>query len=426
MKLIKRKSTKKYASEIKSFCLVGEGDEYADYGFNIVKKGSGYERCIGAVRETLYGSCPREPVITYYSHATSSLFMVTSSIAFAFNTATTQKFKAITTKVAPSPFFVDAYVDGKWVTVYFCGKNRLVYDGDAATESQGEREYFTGVMHCGRLFARDYNDPLKIWWTASGALDETEGIYGGGYTVLTSEGGDVVRLVSFGEKLIAVRQYGITVIRAYGEPQHYKVEPTAEYLVSDGIVGETCAVCAGKLFFATKSGIYAFDGGEITKVENPEQSRLSAPVRAVACADTYYLVCMDSFLGGNVIFGYDAVGKVGWIMNVSPSGLFNAEGDAYLVYGTGVYKIAATDTSRGYWRSKELDFGTPSVKYLRRLYIEGDADVNSTILCGGTSREITGNGWQTVNMYAASFRFIFGAYSKLTRVVAEVEVRSGI
>ncbi|MGN0817575.1 MAG: hypothetical protein ACI4L9_01280 [Candidatus Coproplasma sp.] len=426
MKLIKRKTFKGYKSVIKSIELIGNGEEYADYGFNLVRDNGGYKRSIGAVRETFFGSCTREPRSVYYSSATGGLFMASASALFLFNVRTTQKFTTATTKLTLTPFFCDMYVDGKCVTVSFSGINRLVYDGVSITESTDTREFYTGVMHGGRFFARDYEDTRKIIWAASHAFDWTEGVNGCGYMMLPPEGGDVLKLVSFGDKLLAIRRCGITVIRACCEPQHFKVEPSATYLTADGIVAETCAVCAGKLFFATESGVYAFDGSDISCVENSDAGRISAPVQAVASGDKYFMICTDEYLGSNNVFGYDAVKKSGWFMGVSPSKLFTIEEYAFLVYGTGVYRFCAAKSSRGYWRSKEMDFGTPSVKYLRRLYIDGDEDVNIMIDCDGITRELMGNGWLTLNMYGKSFAFIFGTFNRLSRAVVEVEVKNGI
>lgn len=426
MKIVKAKTVKKPRTTIKTFELIGDGEECTDYTYNLVRNDVGYARSMGAVRDTFFGTCPRDPRAVYYSHATGGLFSVTASTMYLFNVNSNTKFSSATTKLTLTPFFADMYIDGKCVTVSFSGINRLVYDGKNITESKDEHEFYTGVMHGGRFFARDYAYPLKLWWSASHALDWTEGIYGSGYIHLSPEGGNVLRLISFGDKLLAVRQNGITVVRALGEPQHFRVDATATYAVADGIVGETCAVCAGKLYFATKSGIYTFDGSSVEKCENRDGWRISAPVMAVASGDCYYLICTDKFLGEKIVFGYDTIKKHGWFINANPSRLFTLEEDAYFVYSTGIYKLCATDSSRGYWRSKNQDFGTPAVKFLRRLYIDGDDDVNTTIVCGDVTREFIGNGWITVNMYARTFRFVIGAFNNLTRVRAEVEVRNGI
>ncbi|MGN0815082.1 MAG: hypothetical protein ACI4MH_07610 [Candidatus Coproplasma sp.] len=427
MKLKRDKQFKKYKTQIKTVDLLSD-DGYADYGYNLVRDGAGFKRSIGAERETFFASCPSSPTSVYYSHATGGLFIATSNRLFLFDVRENRKYVLVSEMVTAPPFFCDMYMDGKCVTVAFNEVNRLTYDGynTRSFESPTERDFYTGVMHGGRFFARENQEPLRISWTASHAFDWTEGINGCGYVYLAPEGGDVVKLVSFGDKLLAVRQFGITVIRAICEPQHFKVEPSATYLVADGIVADTCAVCAGKLFFATRSGIYAFDGSSITKVENPDEGRISEPVQAVACGDKYYMICTDAYLGKNYVFGYDATKKSGWFMGVSPSRLFVLEEYVFLVYGTGVYRCTETRNSRGYWRSKKLYFDTPSVKYLRRLYIEGDSDVNAYIESEGITRNFVGNGWQTINMYGDSFSFIFGTYDKLKRVLAEVEVRSGI
>lgn len=425
MKLKKSKAAKKYKTQIKSFELIGDGENYTSRVIHLERADGGFVKGLFAVVDDSIFNWPNNPTAVYYSPGLDETLAYDGQTLYRCVKGN-NKFTVLPAQITRAPFFCETYYEGELYAVAFSGTSRILCAKNRLRIFSDEHDFYTGVMHGGRFFARDYVNAFKIVWSASHPFDWTEGVNGSGYALLSPEGGGVERLISFGDKLLAIRQCAITVIRACCEPQHFKVDPTATYLVADGIVAETCAVCDGNLYFATKSGIFAFDGNEIIRVENPDERYVSAPVQAVSCGDKYYLVCTDTRFGRRCVFCFDARKKSGYVMGLSPSALYAAKGYACATLSGLAYRFCPSGIGKGNWWSKEVDFGTPSVKYLRRLYIEGEGDITVNYTCGDISRSLTGTGWHTVKTYADKFSFVISTTGSIDHVVAEVEVKSGL
>jgi hypothetical protein len=313
------------------------------------------------------------------------------------------------------------YFKDSKATVLFSGKNRILYNGYGLTLASEEHEFYTGIMHCGRLFCRDLNDGFKVWWSSGTAFDWKSGIDGCGYTRLPSDGGAVLRFFNYNEKLVAVRERGITVISAYGEPQHYAVEATASYYVADGIIAETCAICDGKIVFCTSSGIFAFDGNDIERLNNDYERYITAYTSAVAYGSFYYIICTATNIGTGIIFVYDCQRQRGQFISVQPKKLVAGDGVKYFT-DSAIYTFSNNSAS-GSWTSKSLDFGTSKVKLLKSLYVEGDGSITITVVGGGVKRSFSGTGLKKVNMKGVNFTITITGVCNVKRVEAVVAVK---
>lgn len=426
MKLRKPKSVKYWKSERKLITLAGDSDEYTHHSFYFERSGKGYKHGYDAVEAAGYGASPLNPVAAYGSAFNGAMMVCTSEgvyIHAAINTAFNKVFSGLSGKI----FFAEAYRDGEKVVVAFGGKERAVFNGSQAYKYNAQYAFTSGAVHCGRFFGCDASDAFKIRWSADGIFDWATGIYGSGYINLPAEGGEILRLFSMGDRLIAVRKSGITVVHAYGDPQHFAVDETANYMVTGGIIGDTCAACANKIFFCTEGGMYAFDGNGVKKLDNDDNLVITSPSSAVAYGDEYFVICSNEYVGSNLLYVYNATAKRGYFMNFQPDALCACGDGVYAFSGNTLYKIGyAERRTRGYWLSKTCDFGSDGVKYLREIYIEGDNDVSVVVICDGVSRTYTGSGWHTVGMTARSFSFVACAFGRLDKLQASVEAMNGI
>lgn len=135
--------------------------------------------------------------------------------------------------------------------------------GSATSASLGVRLY-RGVMHCHRLFAIDYDDRLKIRWTGYDTLDFTEDIAHSGYLELFEEGGNALSVYEYGDDVLVLREGGITVIHALGDPRNYRIASAQKLVPAKGVVcggGEV----NGLFWFCCEDGIYSFDGTDIER-----------------------------------------------------------------------------------------------------------------------------------------------------------------
>ena len=426
MKLRKRKTVMYPESSGKKITLVGDGDEYTHYTFYFERSGNGYKHGYDAVTATGYGASPPNPIAAYGS-AFNGAMMVCTSEGVYIHVATNPAFNKVFDGLSGEIFFAEAYKDGEKVVVAFGGNERAVFNGTHAYMYNAQFAFTSGVVHCGRFFGCDASDAFKIRWSADEIFDWTTGLYGSGYINLPAEGGEILRLFSMGDRLVVVRRRGITVMHAYGDPQHFAVDETANYMVAGGIIGKTCAFCANKLFFCTEGGIFAFDGSGVKKLENADCLAISSPLSAVAYGDEYFVICSNEYLGSGLLYVYNANKKRGYFMNFQPDALCVCDDGVYAFAGNTLYKIGyANGQTRGYWLSKTCDFGSDSVKYLRDICVDGDSDVSVTVICDGVSRTLTGNGRHAVCMSGRKFSFVACAFGKLDKLQISVEVSYGV
>lgn len=413
-----RSATSLYSTSSQTVDLLSE--ECLDYSINArtvddcLLPGTSF-----ALQSTFPTTLPSGVSEAYYSQGNGALYVLTSSAAYRIN-AGGSSYTAIATSLADSPFFTDMYFNGYAVTVFCNGYNRIIYTGLAQDSSTDTKQFYTGAVHCGRFFARDYTDGLKLWWSASHALDWEEGIYGSGYTYLPVEGGSILRLFSYDDRLIAVRERGITVIRAYGDPQNYKVDATANCLTADGIVERTCAESGGKIIFCTQNGIYAFDGSDVDRLINFADEGLSSPQFAAALGDMYCLVCTEEDVGSDVMYCFDLSAGTGWKTTITPRALFAGPDGLYAVTGTIIIKLVFGGGSIQLY-TQPVTFGG-SRALLREINVICDGDVTVRVSSLGVTRTFTDSGVHRVDMYGTSFTFTVTAQGRLRALTAKAEV----
>lgn len=405
--------------------LIGDGDAYclSRKGFKL--RGGALVRGAGLVRDERFTTVPQNVSRAYYSQGNKSLFVETDEGLYVYNSLPTFKnFRKICDPVESPSFFADYRNNGLYITTLYSGTRRIGFSGYASGETEEEYGFYTGVMHCGRLFARDISDGLKIRWSSFHPLQWDEGIDGSGYVQLTADGGDVLRLIAYGEKIAAIRERGVTVLRAYGEPQHFKAEATADYLTADGIIPETCAVCAGEIFFCTQSGIFSFDGSTVQRRENDGESDISAYLSATAYGDRYYLFCNSLTHGDGALYVYEPTEKSGYYAGWKPDCLAVC-GELTAFFGDGIYTVTE-GAGEGEWISRAVDFGSASFKYLREVTVDGDGELSLAVSADGVTRKFSGCGRFKAGLCGRSFVFTVSGAGGVRRLEAAAEVRDGI
>lgn len=275
----------------------------------------------------------------------------------------------------------------------------------------------SAVVHYSRLFGVDTSDKRMVRWSAAGdAHDWTENISGAGYVRLDAPRGDISKLVVFDDKLIAVRKYGLTVLRVFGDAESFRVDVTDTD--TDEIVADTVSVCGGKLYFFTPSGLYRYDG-TVEKYEPEGLEEFCEAACAAACGGWLYA-------GGKL--GEDDViacigcesGEVSYIKQRADC--ICAAGRVFF-FGDGLYEIKPDAASSGEWESDVLDFGTPEKKFLERVEAAGSVS-SLTVNCGGRSRTFTGGG-NTFKTGICGRQFTFSLFcsGKVYRLCARYAIR---
>jgi hypothetical protein len=219
-----------------------------------------------------------------------------------------------------------------------------------------------------------------------------------------------------------VRERGLTVIRAYGEPQNYKIDESANYYTADGIIEDTICVCNNSLFFCTESGIFAFDGNDIERQSltfGGCEGDVHKCKTAVAYGDKYYVLCTSKKLNRSVIYAYEPINKLGYYVNISPECI--VAGDGVFALDGGVLYVLQ-EGGKGEWKRMTFDFGVSSKKYLRSIEISTFGDVEISVSCGSEKRTFSGNGVKKVGISGYNFDFEVSGSGEVYALCATVEV----
>lgn len=321
------------------------------------------------------------------------------------------------------PFSIHFYnADGKYNYVLVAGNKFIYFDYGNKTEINISQTVFGGTYHYGRVFAIDDADRCLIRWSgASAPYDFTSSADGAGYVILSPRGGDCLNVLSLGEKLLVVRRNGITIMRAYGDPANFRVEPTENYLAIPDVKANTSVICRGQLYFCTQDGMFVFDGAKIEKINLPD------------IADGAVYTNAQCYDGRKIYLQYDKSGKTFFaeydtdLKAFSPFApgceiMWKAEGGFMCIKNGYVYGLVKGNDDDGerFWTSKK--FGNKNkVITLRRLYLNGSENIKVTATHENYSVTCSGNGWHNVMERGCEFTFTVSGAGELLEAVAEWE-----
>ncbi len=375
--------------------------------------------------KTKGGAMPRfSPVNTGYSPSIyniscgfvakdGTMFLV-SRLALYCKPSGEKTFTVIASGLARTPFFAE-YDGGILISD---GVTDYTYCGGELTSCESLMPLYGGIIHYSRLFGVDLSDGYTVRWSAAGTVDDwSEGIRNSGWLKLSPEKGEVLQLISYNDKLIAVRERGLTVIRVYGDTENFRINGTDTN--TDDIISGTAAVCANKLFFATNSGLYSYDGSDINKEEDTSLDGLGRILAGTACGNYYFAsVYLDGDLVVACINGES--GETSFC-NITADYMF-ASGEAYVASAGTLYRLyypAGTVV----WDSGYINLGSDGKKFLKSVYIDSLETCNLTVESNGVSRIFTDvNGKVKVKMSGDKFRFSVTSNVAVNSLEAAVEV----
>lgn len=332
--------------------------------------------------ELVCADVPQDIICVGYSAGAGKFLIVTGSGTYVtVNCASFLKFSTVTDG---SAFCYEDYSEecaARCVAV--CGDNTILYDKNGFAVVGTGTPVTCGAEHYGRLFGAAADDGAKLIWSGpDGVQDHAEGIYGGGYLHTDPERGDILDIISYGEKLVLVRSRGLTVMTVYGSPQNFAAESTDTD--AEGVVKGTARVAGGKLLFCTSSGLCAYDGNGIKEIFHRLKDDMYAPERAEALGNRYFLGCTSRALKRRVILCYDADISDSYYIDL-PADRMCAADCVYAFNSNGAYKLTAGDN----WSliAEDIDFGTDRKKTLTAIYAAGN--INLTLSDGERARAFT-------------------------------------
>ena len=355
------------------------------------------------------GWCPVNVKMTAYSAGAKKFFVWADGVAYSSSTGT--GFGELYQIDSKFPFVFDKR-DESGVCAYFAGNDfYITHDGKSISTRIFDMPVYGGVFRYGRLFGIDNADAYKLRWSGKGgAFDWEENIDGAGWVNLVTDGGEILDLVNFKDKLCAVRENGLAVISAFGTPENFTVK------YADGrtpaAVKSTAAVAGDKLIFCTESGLYFYDGGAVEKVECGLFEDLQNFKFAKALGNEYFLCCESKTLNRGAVLVYNAATGGAYLADCAADALV-AHGKIYAYTPSGAYTLKEGGTFS--FTSGSLFFSAQR-KVLKYVEVEADGEVEIEVSNGVKSRIFGG---QFTKIYPK----MSGKYFKIT-VRGKGEVRS--
>lgn len=405
----------RYVPRATAFPAVSYKEEYLLEGgrlFGLTRSGGGVRPAFAAKSATLIGE-PSSAQAVYYSSG-GNLYLYDSGTLYR-SVGASAGLSSYASGFSSAPCLAECHGNDAHFTLITDGSNAFRAT-QQAIGSVTAPPVDMCVSHYGRLFGIDVSDRYRIRWSGAGdALGWSESITGAGYVRLDLGRGEVQKLVVYDNKLLAVRKYGLTVIRAFGDAESFRVDVTDTD--ADEIVAQTAAVCAGKLCLFTSSGMYTYDG-DVEKFSCEGLAGFNG-VTCAAAGGGYYYAC-GKFDGADVIACIDvAGGEVSYLK--ARADCICGNGRVFF-YGDGLYEIVTEGDLSGGWESGPVDFGTPQKKYLKGVTVVGSCTL--TVECGGRSRTFTdAEGELKVGMCGTSFNFALTCADEVASLCARYVLR---
>lgn len=398
--------------------LIGEGAETRGKAEGYFVGNHRLERGYAAVNVPQEGQFPSAVLTAYYSACDRKVFVYGDGTLYVGEEDGTV-FAPASRSPSEAPVFTPYDEEGSTVLRIIGGGKSYRYSEGSMEETGTHVGTVCAAYHYGRVFFVPAGCGREICWTGEDGKVGTDaaGIDGCGSLMLRAEGGDVLALVSLGDSLLAVRESAVSVLRVFGEPELFKVN--GQYLTADGVIGETCAVCGGRVWFCTADGLYSCNASGVEKADGLRG--IASPVRAVAFGDKYYLVCDSLALGKKAVYVYDTSAEAGFFLGLNADGLVATDGGV-LAFAEGlVYRIRSTVKGDGTWECGGVDFGSGGLKFLESVEVVCRGEVGVEVESRGVSRSFTGGGRKSVGMTGGEFTFrVTGGDVERLTAVAEV------
>ena len=281
-----------------------------------------------------------------------------------------------------TPFMYEETEGGAPRAVICGGEHAYAHTGDSYRGMTCGAGYSCGALHCGRLFGGDFADGYLLRWSGEGGLEDGEQKNGAGYLYLDPKRGKILDIVEYGEKLILIRERGLSVLKMFGNPDNFSAEITETD--TDPIYRGTARVVAGKLVFCTLSGLKGFDGNRIEELPHRYAAAISSPTCSAEFSGTYFLGCTNKNTDSRCVLCYDPADGESYIIDV-PADAISAADKVY-VFGNGeLYELREGGE---YSFSASCDFGNGGYKTLTEIYSDSSLDLK--VGSGRVSRIFTG------------------------------------
>ena len=284
-----------------------------------------------------------------------------------------------------------------------------------------------GCLHMGRIFAADTQKKYTIRWSGTDLSDWNQSALGGGYIDLDPVRGRIFRLVSMGNKIFVYREFGVDVIKVYGDPYHLSIVHKGSGDVTEKLTESACAVCGDKMYFCSKTNVYTFDGEKIERVKYPE-CLAGQNFRTGTCIDGRYVTfyCEDITGTSSYQFEIDTLNGVFAHYAEGMPFVWKSPNAFYGWFNNTVYREdAKSERMISRWFTGTLTLGISSTKLIKSIYTECSGKIVIHVITNSAMVGFTAeNGKKIkVGLWDDSFSFRVTGNGKLKLLECECEVR---
>ncbi len=114
--------------------------------------------------------------------------------------------------------------------------------------------------------------------------------------------GKLLKILNFNDNLYIFREFGITKIDAYSVNSVFGISHM--YQSTSYIFPKTIKVCGGKIYFMTTSGMYAFNGSSVEKIDleiiDKIDKSLTSQIVTEGYKEKYFIACRMDFKNGTI------------------------------------------------------------------------------------------------------------------------------
>lgn len=321
---------------------------------------------------------------------------------------------------ASSPFSLEVREGANGEAVLFTDDRYLRMRNASYYVGAFEGNLSCGVMHCGRMFGGDRTNGYIFKWSGQGGyIDWQQGISGAGQVYLDPQGGTIRDVFDFEEKLVILRERGLTQFTADGNPENFRL---GETIGLPAVYAKTAAKTAGCILFCTVDGLYRYKNGKAEKLKGLITNDMTAPVCAYSDGARYYFVSGTSaFLKRKVVYMYDALDDIYTVID-APAYYISADTTSVIAYAeNAVYRLTGSDYS---YFCAAADFGTKKRKLLREIEAETEGEVTAALSNGKYTRKITLTAGKTrLNMRGKEFTVTLSGTGVVRSLKITAEVR---
>lgn len=416
------KSHAKFKSRTEKRVIIGGDTDFCAerFGYRRGKNGISPAPAFRSVSPTI--SADSVLFSEYLPVGSRSFYVLGNGRLMSLNTAAKSPLTLEGTVTTKFPSVLHTIINNQYYNVIVSGNKLAFIKGTAkATVMTVSVTLKNSVLHCGRLFGIDDTDEYMLRWSGYALQNWTEGVDGAGYVRLKPRLGKLLNLFVLGEKIIIVREAGISVLSVLGDSRHMRLDVCDKYELPRVYVNSS-AICRGQLWIFTQKGMRVFDGDSVS-VAPVDDFAIGYVLNHAKVVDDRYIYYSATKGSDKCLFEYDVETGACTLFAGGCHSPYFVENNAYAFSGRILGNILPNiEDGNRRWVSKPVTFDEGKKAVLKSLTVEGSGNFTVETDCDGRKLYSAGAGRFRFAESGQSFIFRVTGNGSVTSLTAEWEV----